>query len=174
MSDRRELGNLHGCRLSVLPPVVVRVLDHAGARAVRGGVEPTILGVPKPPWGPSWAPLAHPGHAGPAGGSARSIRYELLEVVHPCPVERAAGGERGCLSLFGNRAETHRLFGEHLTAEYRVRTEGRGRTVDEWKIRPERGDNHWFDGLVGCAVAASMVGVRLPATNAAPSRRRSR
>ena len=55
----------------------------------------------------------------------------------------------------------HRLFAEHLSAEYRVKTEGRGRTVDEWKMRPERGDNHWFDGLVGCAVAASMQGAVL-------------
>ncbi|QDU39633.1 hypothetical protein Mal4_39790 [Maioricimonas rarisocia] len=45
-------------------------------------------------------------------------------------------GDRGCLSLFGQRAERHRLFAEHLTAEYRVRTEGRGRKVDEWKSRP--------------------------------------
>lgn len=73
-------------------------------------------------------------------------------------------GDRGCLSLFGDSPETHRLLAEHLTAEYRVKTEGRGRTVDEWKIRPQRGDNHWFDCLVGCAVAASIQGVSLEAT----------
>jgi hypothetical protein len=56
------------------------------------------------------------------------------------------------------------MLAEHLTAEYRVKTEGRGRTVDEWKIRPERSDNHWFDCLVGCAVAASMQGASLPET----------
>lgn len=70
-------------------------------------------------------------------------------------------GDRGCLSLFGDQPEPHRLFAEHLTAEYRVRTEGRGRTVDEWKLRPERGDNHWLDGLVGCAVGASIQGCGL-------------
>ena len=66
------------------------------------------------------------------------------------------------------------MFAEHLSAEYRVKTEGRGRTVDEWKMRPERGDNHWFDGLVGCAVAASMQGVSLqgPEANSAPTRER--
>jgi phage terminase large subunit GpA-like protein len=74
-------------------------------------------------------------------------------------------GERGCLSLFGDTPETHRLFAEHVTAEYRVRTEGRGRTVDEWKLRPERSDNHWLDGLVGAAVAASIQGVILPGTD---------
>ncbi|MCA9091678.1 MAG: hypothetical protein KDA90_23955, partial [Planctomycetaceae bacterium] len=70
-------------------------------------------------------------------------------------------GERGCLSLFGADANAHRLLAEHLSAEYRVKTEGRGRTVDEWKLRPERSDNHWLDGLVGSAVAASMLGVSL-------------
>ena len=75
-------------------------------------------------------------------------------------------GDKGCLSLFGQKADAHRLLAEHLTAEYRVKTEGRGRTVDEWKIRPEQFDNHWLDCLVGCAVAASMQGVVLPGTDA--------
>ena len=70
-------------------------------------------------------------------------------------------GDRGSLSLFGDKPVVHRLFAEHLTAEYRVRTAGRGRTVDEWKLRPSHPENHWFDCLVGCAVAASMQGVAL-------------
>ena len=73
-------------------------------------------------------------------------------------------GDRGCLSLFGAKAEAHRLLADHLTAEYRVRTQGRGREVDEWKLRPERPDNHWLDCLVGCAVAASMQGAALAET----------
>lgn len=81
-------------------------------------------------------------------------------------------GDKGCLSLFGDRPDQHRLFAEHLTAEYRVKTEGRGRTVDEWKMRPERGDNHWLDCLVGCAVAASMQGaVLLGMEGVAPAKR---
>lgn len=70
-------------------------------------------------------------------------------------------GDRGCLSLFGDRPEKHRLFSEHLTAEYRVRTTGRGREVDEWKERPDRRENHWLDCLTGCAVAASERGSML-------------
>lgn len=76
-------------------------------------------------------------------------------------------GERGCLSLFGESADQHRLLADHLTAEYRVKTEGRGRTVDEWKQRPERGDNHWLDGIVGCAVAASIQGAVLASAGGA-------
>ncbi|MBE3063546.1 MAG: hypothetical protein IMZ69_00835 [Spirochaetes bacterium] len=42
-----------------------------------------------------------------------------------------------------------------------VRTEARGRTVDEWKLKASAVDNHWLDCLVGCAAAASMLGVSL-------------
>ena len=70
-------------------------------------------------------------------------------------------GDRGCLSLFGTKAEEHRLLSEHLAAEYRVRTEARGHTVDEWKLKASAVDNHWLDCLVGCAAAASMLGVSL-------------
>ncbi|NLE59324.1 MAG: hypothetical protein GX616_13265 [Planctomycetes bacterium] len=70
-------------------------------------------------------------------------------------------GDPGSLSLFGRGAEQHRLLAEHLTAEYRVKTQGRGRTVDEWKLRVEGLDNHWLDCLVGAAVAASIDGAAL-------------
>jgi hypothetical protein len=73
-------------------------------------------------------------------------------------------GDRGCLSLFGDGPDQHRLLADHLTAEYRVKTEGRGRTVDEWKLRPERSDNHWLDCLVGNAIAASIQGSALAGT----------
>lgn len=66
------------------------------------------------------------------------------------------------------------MFAEQVTAEYFVRTEGRGRTVDEWKVRPEQSDNHWLDCLVGCFVAASMQGALLFGTDrpTAPKRER--
>jgi hypothetical protein len=78
---------------------------------------------------------------------------------------RVAMGDRGALSIFGNSPESHRMLSEHLTSEYFVKTEGRGRSVDEWKQRPEQPDNHWFDCLVGSAVAASMQGCILLGTN---------
>jgi len=83
-------------------------------------------------------------------------------------------GDPGCLSLFGRKPDLHRLFSEHLTAEYKVRTEGRGRVVDEWKIKPTQPDNHWFDGIVGCAVAASIQGVSLPGTESREPKARQR
>lgn len=80
-------------------------------------------------------------------------------------------GDPSCLSLFGRRSESHRLIAEHLTAEYRIRTEGRGRTVDEWKLRADSLDNHWLDCLAGTAVAASMQGAVLFGTDVRPSPR---
>ena len=85
-----------------------------------------------------------------------------------------AMGERGTLTLFGNKSEQHRLFSEHLLSEYRVKTEGRGRVVDEWKQRPERSDNHWWDGIVGCAVAASLLGAELPGAQAVARKKTER
>jgi len=76
-----------------------------------------------------------------------------------------AMGDRRCLSVFGTQAETHRMFAEQVTAAYFIETEGRGRTVDEWKSRPEQPDNHWLDCLVGTAVAASMQGALLFGTD---------
>ena len=75
----------------------------------------------------------------------------------------------GCLALYGKKGTDHKLFSEHMRSEYRVRTIGQGRTVDEWKLSPSRPDNHWFDCLVGCACAASMRGVSLPSAGEAPA-----
>jgi hypothetical protein len=76
-------------------------------------------------------------------------------------------GDPGALSLFGRDETTHKLLAEHLTAEYRVRTTARDRTVDEWKLKAIRPDNHWLDCLVGCAVTASMEGAKLFGTEQA-------
>ena len=83
-------------------------------------------------------------------------------------------GDRGCLSLFGDKPQIHRMLAEQLTSEYFVKTEGRGRTVDEWKSRPEQPDNHWLDCLVGCAVAGSIQGVQLEGLGYKPERAKRR
>jgi phage terminase large subunit GpA-like protein len=74
---------------------------------------------------------------------------------------------RQCLS-----GTDHRMLAEQLTAEYSVRTEGRGRIVDEWQMRPSHSDNHFLDCLVGCAVAASEQGVVLPGTGGTQARKK--
>lgn len=69
-------------------------------------------------------------------------------------------GTPGSLTLYQG---THPHFARHCKAEYPVRVEGRGRIVDEWKVRPDQADNHWFDCAVGNCVAASMLGVKVNA-----------
>lgn len=70
-------------------------------------------------------------------------------------------GDPGCLSIFGEHPEAHRMIADHIVAEYRVANTAKGRTIEEWNERPGKPDNHWFDGLVGCAVGASMLGATL-------------
>jgi len=110
----------------------------------------------------------------------RQVRHVLIDTNYWKSFIQArlavAMGDVGCLSLFGRKPAGHQLLAEHLTAEYRVRTEARGRVVDEWKLRAGSPDNHWLDCLVGCAVAASVQGAILPGTDtkAPPARRRIR
>jgi len=61
---------------------------------------------------------------------------------------------------FTFHAGRHEMLFDHIASEYPVRTENKstGRTVDEWQLVPGR-DNHWLDGIVGAAVAASYSGV---------------
>jgi hypothetical protein len=80
---------------------------------------------------------------------------------------RLALGDPESISM--NKGE-HDLLIEHFTAEYPVRTEARGRVVDEWKMGGR--DNHWWDCMVGAAVAASIAGVRPQATEAGGRARR--
>ncbi|HSV29637.1 MAG TPA: hypothetical protein VLL76_08755, partial [Candidatus Omnitrophota bacterium] len=63
---------------------------------------------------------------------------------------------------------------DHLTAEYRIKSLAQGRTVDEWKLRATRPDNHWLDCLVGCAVAASVQGAVLFGTESRQAADRSK
>jgi hypothetical protein len=70
-------------------------------------------------------------------------------------------GDPGNFTLFGRSPGSHRMFADHCSAEYSVRVEAKGRVVDEWKEKPDKPDNHWFDGVVGCTMAATMCGVEL-------------
>lgn len=82
--------------------------------------------------------------------------------------------ERGALTLYDAPPRSHATFAAHQVAEYSVKTEGRGRVVYEWKQRPDRPDNHWFDNMVGAAVAASIEGVALSATGVARKKTKKR
>lgn len=79
-------------------------------------------------------------------------------------------GHPGAVTLYDGK---HRMFAEHLTAEFAVETMGRGRTVMEWKLRPGC-DNHFFDTTVGCLVLGSVLGCNVPEIGDAVERKRKR
>ena len=82
-------------------------------------------------------------------------------------------GDPGGMTIFG-KARDHELFAEHIAgSETWVETQGLGRTVREWSLKPTKPDNHWLDCLVGCAVAASMCGIHAPGETT-PKRQRKR
>jgi hypothetical protein len=72
-------------------------------------------------------------------------------------------GLPGSLTLPGKDDRAHRMIADHLTAEYRDRkkSERTGRVVDEWEAKPGHPDNHFFDCVIGCHVAAAMLGAAL-------------
>ena len=65
------------------------------------------------------------------------------------------------------------MYSEQLVAEYATQTEGRGRTVMEWKLRVGQ-ENHWLDSTVGCLVLASVLGCNIPEVAEAGERRRKK
>ena len=101
----------------------------------------------------------------PASKTGRAVRVVHMDVnfwktfVHARLAQEI--GDKGSLSLFGTK-RLHRLLADHLSAEYAIQTEGRGRVVYNWSPRPGNPDNHWFDCVVGASSAASMLGVHLP------------
>ncbi len=85
----------------------------------------------------------------------------------------AAAGDPGAMTIFGKDQE-HGLLAEHIAnSETWNETEGWGRKVREWSPLPGKPDNHWLDAIVGCAVAASTVGIGTPGENT-PTRQRKR
>ena len=69
-------------------------------------------------------------------------------------------GSPGSFSLYSptRKERDHRMVADHFTAEVPTETSGNGRKVLEWKNPPSK-DNHWFDCVIGCMVAASTLGV---------------
>lgn len=95
----------------------------------------------------------------------RSLRHVLWD-TYPWKSflqERLATppGGGGCVTICGDKSIDHRLLAQHLTSEFPTKTEGRGRPVIEWTLKPGRPDNHWLDCLGMNCVAASMLGVEL-------------
>lgn len=104
-------------------------------------------------------------------GVKNTARYVSWDVNHwKCFIRERLGiplGDKGSLTLFGESPREHRMFADHLVSErcIRVRMEGTERICDEWQSKPDGGDNHFFDCIVGCAVAASILGCLVAETS---------
>ncbi|OQA04345.1 MAG: hypothetical protein BWY69_00016 [Planctomycetes bacterium ADurb.Bin401] len=86
-----------------------------------------------------------------------------------------AAGDHGSMTLFGKSGHQHTLFAQHVAgSESWVRTEGHGRVVYQWSPKVGGLDNHWFDCMVGCSVAASMCGCNLSGHNIKTHAKRER
>ncbi len=99
-------------------------------------------------------------------GQARGQRAVLFETNYwkgfALDCIRTPMSSKTALYVFGDSHEKHKLFAEHCAAERFQNVTADGRTVREFENPPHQPDNHWYDGLIGCFVAASIVGVKTP------------
>ena len=98
------------------------------------------------------------------GDGRRAVRHVVFDTNHwkttMAARAMAVMGERGTMTIYGEREEQHRLLMDHFAAESPNKTSGRGRELWEWKAMPGR-DNHWLDCLSLAGVGASMLGCSL-------------
>ena len=73
----------------------------------------------------------------------------------------APRGAPGCMLLFKDKPNRHRMFAEQMRSEWAADVEALGQKKREWKQRPDRPDNHFFDNISGCVCAAMMAGCAL-------------
>lgn len=86
-----------------------------------------------------------------------------------CGALLAPPGSAGAIYLPGSEIRDHPLLTTHLLSEYRVGTIGErsGRRIEKWHVRPDNKENHLWDCLIGCAVAANINGLQYSAATAA-------
>jgi hypothetical protein len=99
--------------------------------------------------------------AATAKGTARQVVFDSnwWKTFTAARIKTQMGG-RGCLTIFGDKPDPHRLFADHACSEIPAAVESKGRRVIEWGQQVGI-DNDYFDCLVGCHVAASIQGVTL-------------
>jgi hypothetical protein len=69
-------------------------------------------------------------------------------------------GSRGGTTFWGDDPREHLMVSEHLTAEKAVLDEHGSKKRYIWQVAVVGQDNHLFDCLVGCRVAASHLGIK--------------
>jgi len=81
-------------------------------------------------------------------------------------------GDPGSLTIYQDRASSLRMLSEQMASERSIRVEANGRVVDQWDVKKPGIDNHLWDGVVGCAVGASIEGVGLKETKQGGKKKR--
>lgn len=71
----------------------------------------------------------------------------------------APAGATGGIYLFGDVEHVHGMYADHASSEYCSKVIGPYGPRDIWQIRPQRSENHWWDGTVACSVLASILGI---------------
>lgn len=119
---------------------------------------------------------AGPGWRIPPPALGRSVRHLAFDANRwkTFIADRLASplGDPAAMTLYGGDADAHRLLADHLCSEAPTPVSARGRTIEEWKLRPDRLDNHFFDCLILAAVGASALGAQLT-ENAPPPKKQS-
>lgn len=85
-----------------------------------------------------------------------------------------ADGTPGAIMLYKGKAGEHKTIALHFISESATVTEGYGRKVLEFNLPPSKPDNHWWDALVGCRVAAAMIGVKTGIGDSTPEGKKRR
>lgn len=71
-------------------------------------------------------------------------------------------GSAGSISLFRANRATHEMLCDHICkSEAPLAVTSRGRSVDEWKVTPQKPDNDFLDCAAGCMALASWAGASL-------------
>ena len=123
--------------------------DMSPKRVLRCGPDPT-----RPRW---YYPREH------ASGGVIRVNFDAnfwKDTIAARLTQRTGEGQ---WRFWGKPADDLSAYIEHMLSERPVQTTAKGRTVNVWKVQ-NNADNHWFDTLVGCSVAASIAGGQLPTT----------
>ncbi len=80
----------------------------------------------------------------------------------------------GAVTLYGDKTADHRMLADHYASEQRDRltSDKTQATTDVWALKPNR-ENHYFDNLVGCMVAASVRGCGVRHSSSQPKQRKT-
>jgi hypothetical protein len=147
----RRIGNpvIHSSRGIGIGPIEKPMpeYDMSGKRVLRCGPDPS-----QPRW---FFPREH------VDGGVLRVNFDANFWKSTVVARLIQSADSGAWKLWGNERIDHSAYIDHMLAERPEQKTKNGRTVNVWEVYGSK-DNHWFDTLVGCGVAASIAGCSLP------------